>query len=171
MTVRLLTLVRHAEAGAEHGSRLRDCDRPLTERGQADAHRLGTRLAAIDFAPDRVWTSDTARALTTARVLEQSLSLEHAGLDIRSSLSLAHASVLCELLREADDEIHHLMLVGHNPGLSEVWNWLCDKSGFGLPTCGVARLKLDIRHWNQLDRGCARLIEFERPGSTISPSG
>ena len=163
MTTRFLTLVRHAEAGAEHGSRIRDCDRLLTERGRADANRLGARLGATEFEPGSIWTSDAQRALATATAIAESLSLDPKLLDVRSSLYLAHSSVLCDMVQEAADGVGHLAIVGHNPGLSEVWDWLCDKNGFGLPTCGVARLELDIRHWNQLDRGCAQLIEFYRP--------
>ena len=71
-------------------------------------------------------------------------------------------------MREADAEIQHLVVVGHNPGLSELWDWLCDKEGFGLPTCGVARLELGISRWNQLDRASAELLEFSRPDEEIS---
>lgn len=171
MTTRLLTLVRHAEAGAEHGSRIRDCDRLLTERGRADAKRLGARLAAMEFEPDSVWASDAQRALATATILAKSLALGPAVLDVRPSLYLAHSSVLCDRVREASDGVRHLAIVGHNPGLSEVWDWLCDKNGFGLPTCGVARLELEIGHWHELERGCAQLIDFQCPEPEVASSG
>ena len=168
MTRRLLTLVRHAEAGSEHGSRIRDCNRPLTTRGRQDANRLGVRFSSLDIAPDSIWTSDAERALTTTQILLAASAIPPGRLEIRSGLYLAHMSTLCDLIREADAEIQHLVVVGHNPGLSELWDWLCDKEGFGLPTCGVARLELGISRWNQLDRASAELLEFSRPDEEIS---
>jgi phosphohistidine phosphatase len=164
MSKRLLTLIRHAEAGSEHGSRIRDCDRPLTEQGRKDAMGLGARLADLAFEPDGVWTSDAERALSTTRILADSMALGPADLDIRSGLYLAHMSTLRDSIREADADIQHLVVVGHNPGLSELWDWLCDKHGFGLPTCGIAHLQLKISRWSQLERGCGDLIEVGGPG-------
>ena len=164
MTKRFLTLVRHAEAGSEHGSRIRDCDRPLTERGRSDAIGLGAFRADLDFHPDGVWTSDAERALATATILSESMALVPGALDVRSSLYLAHLSTLRELIREADADIHELMIVGHNPGLSELWDWLCDKHGFGLSTCGVARLELKISRWSQLERGSGVLMDLSELG-------
>jgi phosphohistidine phosphatase len=169
MGKRILTLIRHAEATSAHGSRIRDCDRPLSERGRRDALQLGTRLAGTDFAPDRVWCSDAERALVSAKILSQVLSFPAGFLEPRPSLYLAHSATLREIISEADPEIHSLALVGHNPGLSELVDWLCDKNGFGLPTCGIARLELAIRDWSQLEEGCGDLVEFGRPEPDLAP--
>ena len=163
MTNRRLTLIRHAEAGSEHGSRIRDYNRPLTVRGRQDASRLGGHFAVLGIEPGRVWTSDAERALTTSQILAAAMELPPGRLEIRSGLYLAHMDTLRDFIREADADIPHLAVVGHNPGLSELWNWLCDKEGFGLPTCGWAQLELGISRWTQLDRGCAELLEFDVP--------
>ncbi len=160
MQKRLLTLIRHAEAGSAHGSRIRDCDRPLTERGREEARQLGARLAGIDFVPDLIWCSDAERAVVSAKILSSALSLPGGSVEVRPGLYLAHTTALCEMLAEIDPEIRSLVVVGHNPGLSELVDWLCDKNGFGLATCGMARLELTIRDWSQLDEGCADLVEF-----------
>lgn len=163
MNERFLTLIRHAEAGAEHGSRTPDIDRPLTERGRGDATRLGAHLAQLGLEPDVLWTSDALRAMATADILAGSLSLPNSALCVRGDLYLAHTSTLCDAIREVGPETKHLAVVGHNPGLAELWDWACDKNGFGLPTCGIARLRIEIERWGQLERGSAELIEFDRP--------
>lgn len=163
MDKRILTLIRHAEAGSAHGSRIRDCDRPLTERGRKDARQLGARLTGIDFAADRIWCSDAERAVVSAKILSNAMKLPAEFLELRPSLYLAHTSALGEMIAEAHPEIRSLVVVGHNPGLSELVDWLCDKNGFGLSTCGIARLELAIRDWRQLEEGCGDLVEFARP--------
>jgi len=160
MQKRVLTLIRHAEAGSAHGSRIRDCDRPLTERGRKEARELGLRLAGMGFMPDRIWCSDAERAEVSARILSSELSLSGQSIELRPSLYLAHTTAISEMIAAADSEIHSLVVVGHNPGLSELVDWLCEKNGFALATCGMARLELAIRDWGQLDEGCAERVEF-----------
>ena len=163
MTGRVLTLIRHAEAGAPHGSRIADHNRPLTKRGREDARRLGSRLEAEGFLPDSIWTSDAERAETTARLVQKGVGLPDALVVVRASLYLAHLETLADLIRAADDDIYQLAVVGHNPGLTELWEWLSGKPGLGLPTCGIVRLELGIACWSELQRESASLLDFGRP--------
>ena len=63
----VVSLARHGEtewaAAGRHTGRT---DIPLTARGEADAHRLGARLAGRAFA--RVWTSPAERARRTCEL-------------------------------------------------------------------------------------------------------
>jgi probable phosphoglycerate mutase len=62
-----LWLVRHGESLANTGGRLSGwSDVPLSERGEDQARALGPLLEDREF--DGVWSSDLARALTTARL-------------------------------------------------------------------------------------------------------
>ena len=98
MQKRILTLIRHAEAGSAHGSRIRDCDRPLTERGRKEARELGLRLAGMGFMPDRIWCSDAERAEVSARILSSELSLSGQSIELRPSLYLAHTTAISEMI-------------------------------------------------------------------------
>ena len=60
-----LYLVRHGEQqDAEHGI----ADGPLSERGRAQAHALGARLARVPF--DAAYTSPLERAAETAAIID-----------------------------------------------------------------------------------------------------
>jgi probable phosphoglycerate mutase len=62
-----LWMVRHGESLANTGGKLSGwSDVPLSERGEEQALALKPLLEGRDF--DRVWSSDLARALTTARL-------------------------------------------------------------------------------------------------------
>jgi phosphohistidine phosphatase len=169
MKTRMLTLIRHAEAGSLHGSRIADHNRPLTERGRKDARQLATRLQAAGFLPDSMWTSDAERAETTARLIQAGIGLSDAAVAVRAGLYLAHTKTLVDLIGHAGDDISSLAVVGHNPGLSDLWDWLCDKPGLGLPTCGIVCLELGISRWSDLHQGCANLRDFGTPALTFAP--
>jgi phosphohistidine phosphatase len=115
-----------------------------------------------------MWTSDAERAETTARLIQAGIGLSDSAVAVRPGLYLAHTKTLVDLIGNADDDFSALAVVGHNPGLSELWDWLCDKPGCGLPTCGIVSLELAISRWSDLQPGCANLRDFTRPELTFS---
>jgi phosphohistidine phosphatase len=112
-------LVRHAHAEWP-AYRGRDFDRPLTERGLADAHATGQAISAAGLAPRRIVASAARRTEQTARVLMEQLQLSSTALQLLDSLYNADAPTLQAALQP---ELHDgvlVLLVAHNPGISEL---------------------------------------------------
>ena len=63
MSERTLVILRHAKA--ERPAELADADRPLTQRGHADAAAAGAWLAARGYRPDLVLCSPAKRTRQT----------------------------------------------------------------------------------------------------------
>jgi phosphohistidine phosphatase len=118
--VRRITLVRHghAAAHAEGG----DFMRPLDNRGQREVARTAAAIFARVGAPSMILASPAVRTTQTATLLGKQLSAPAATLPIVFERSLYHAdwSHLLEVLQASDDATPHLLLVGHNPGISEL---------------------------------------------------
>lgn len=67
MALPLVYLIRHGEtAWAAAGRHTGRTDIPLTEKGEADARRVGARLKSATFA--RIWTSPAIRARRTCEL-------------------------------------------------------------------------------------------------------
>jgi phosphohistidine phosphatase len=64
-----LFILRHAHAGDPLTWQGRDEDRPLSEKGERQADRLGTFLASVRFAPGLFITSPKVRAARTAEIV------------------------------------------------------------------------------------------------------
>jgi len=122
VTERRLTLLRHgnASAGAVGG----DFHRPLDARGRQEVAAAAMTIA--DFQrPDLIVASNALRTLETARMLAAALDYPVASITLESQLYLADCDTLQSRLLELSDEYHHVVLVGHNPGLSELAHeWL-----------------------------------------------
>src|SRR5829696_6179850 len=71
----LLHLLRHAHAGDPEGWDGPDAARPLSEKGRAQAERLGSFLADIGFRTDAVITSPKVRAAQTAEIVASQLGV------------------------------------------------------------------------------------------------
>jgi phosphohistidine phosphatase len=113
-------LVRHAHAEWP-GYDGRDFDRPLTARGQSDAHAAGQAMRAAGHCPAVVVASPARRTRQTAEILCGELGLAAGALSLVDALYNAPGSTLRAQLRlSAADAGGPVMLVAHNPGISEL---------------------------------------------------
>lgn len=123
-------LVRHAHADWPdyHGS---DFDRPLTPRGEADAAATAQAIHAAGNLPALLLASPALRTRQTATIIAARLGLDEAGIVLLDSLYNASAEILeAELCRTMPDNGGTVMLVAHNPGISELARRLGRDSSF-----------------------------------------
>lgn len=142
MTVRTLVLLRHAKAERPPG--VPDADRPLSPRGHADAHAAGAWLKAR-HQPDLVLCSPSKRTRQTWQAVASALGVTPT-VRYERRLYPGDADELLSLVREVGDPVGTVLLIGHNPGLSDLAYEL-DPHGpldsDGLRTCGIAVHTLD----------------------------
>ena len=157
-----LTLVRHAKSSWEE-SGLADFERPLGKRGKKDAPVMGERLAARGDPPDLVVSSPAKRARKTAKLIARELDLPDEGLTWKEEIYLAETDMLLKVVRGLDDRFGHVMLVGHNPGLTELGNLLGDCGIENIPTCGVLCLDFDAESWKTVGPDSGTLVFYDTP--------
>jgi len=123
-------ILRHAKAGAHTTN---DHDRPLTEVGRHQARMLGQWFREQNTDFDSVITSSALRTVETVENLGLSL-----GYTIEPKLYSAPARVIESVIREIGLETGTLLVVGHNPGVSD----LVMAAGFhgSMNTCSVVEL-------------------------------
>jgi len=160
--MKTLLVLRHAKSSWNE-SGLADHDRPLNERGERDAPRVGKRLRQQRLAPDLIISSDAVRARMTAEAVAEAAG--HAG-PIRFEPLLYHAApddILVVLRAAPEPNAHTVMIVGHNPGLEALVAQLTGESQ-DLPTAALAQINLPIDQWRDLD-GSTRgtLVNVWRP--------
>jgi phosphohistidine phosphatase len=163
--VRRLTLVRHAKSDWSLPGQ-NDWDRPLNRRGQRDAPEMARRLRSRRLKPDRILSSPAVRALTTASVMARELKVPASHVAQDERLYLASPADLLAVIRELGADAKHLMVFGHNPGMTECANRLSAGDRIdNLPTCGVFTAIFEIADWSTLDWGSGLEAEFDYPKS------
>jgi phosphohistidine phosphatase len=161
--MRRLTLVRHAKSDWSLPGQ-QDWDRPLNKRGQRDAPEMARRLRSRRLRPDLVLTSPAVRAITTATIMARELKLDAARIAQDERLYLASAPDMLEVVRELGGDAIHLMVFGHNPGITEFANRLSAGDHIdNLPTCGVFTATFDVKSWDALGWGGGEDAEFDYP--------
>jgi len=106
----MIWLLRHADAEDPDGRP--DAERPLTEKGRAQASAAGAALAALGVPLDACLASPRVRARDTALLACESLAL-----DVQIAPELAGGRFDPERVAAGFGE--HVLLVAHNPDVAQ----------------------------------------------------
>lgn len=154
-----LWIVRHAKALAAQPGEA-DHGRALSERGMADARRAAAFLAP--YFPAATAVSDALRTRETAECIVPPAVFDT--LDIRPAGYHAAARVWLDWMSTWDDVHARGLIVGHNPGTSDLVE-LLSGARVELPTCGIAEIELPIDSWLDAAPGRGKLRLLWTPAS------
>jgi phosphohistidine phosphatase len=161
--VKRLTVVRHAKSDWSLPDQ-NDWDRTLSPRGQRDAPEMARRLRHRKLRPDQIVSSPAVRAISTAMILARELKVPASSVLQDERLYLASPDVMLTIAHETDSGVDHLMLFGHNPGMTEFANLLSSGDQIdNLPTCGYFTAQFKISEWRDLAFHTGLMSEFDYP--------
>jgi phosphohistidine phosphatase len=132
-----LYLLRHAHAGDPLAWDGPDDDRPLSDKGEKQADRLGRFLVGVGFRPDAIITSPKARAAQTAEIVGRHLGVP-VSVDERLGGQLG-IDGLEGVLHDAGDP-ERPVIVGHDPDFTELVDILCGASSVPMRKGAMARI-------------------------------
>jgi phosphohistidine phosphatase len=160
--MKTLVIIRHAESSWDCGN-MGDFDRPLNEKGVADAGRMGRHLKEKGLMLDGMFSSAANRARSTAAILCREMKIDPTLLREDERLYHADSNHLQSILRELPPEWNTVAIVGHNPTVSECTASLCGASCEAFPTCGVWVLSIPLDSWTRIRPGIASVNDTFSP--------
>ncbi len=161
--MKALYLLRHAKSSWDNTG-LSDKERPLNQRGLANAPEMGERFAARGESLERVISSPARRAHTTARLFAEACGYPDDGIVIEPDLYFSGSGSIEDLVLRQDDGIRSLMLVFHNPDITYFANSIdIDVRIDNVPTCGLLRFNCDIAQWRDWTRDRCEFDYFDYP--------
>ncbi|MEX2496802.1 MAG: histidine phosphatase family protein [Woeseia sp.] len=163
--MKTLTILRHAKSSWSANG-LADRDRPLNPRGERDAPQMGNRIHQAGIRPSLIMSSPAVRAWTTAKIVAKEISYPIEFLHREDELYLAGTDRLLDLVARQDKAFNSIMIIGHNPGLTNFANYLVPEITDNLPTCGIIAFNIDIDDWNLRDRKNTELLLLDYPKKT-----
>lgn len=141
--MRQLILTRHAKS--DWGDPLLpDHDRSLNARGLRNAPKMARRLAEDGVSVDRILSSTALRARTTAEIFAAQFGLD---VELDEELYLGAAPTL--LRKAATSDARSVMVIAHDPGISELASLLSHDGIDRMPTCAVARFVWSVDSWSE----------------------
>jgi len=159
--MKTLYLVRHAKSSWKDVS-LDDFDRPLNKRGKRDAPFMAELFAKMKEKPELIISSPALRAYTTAKIFAETLKMS-SGVIKEPGLYLADRNTITEIIKKTDPGIKSLMVFAHNPGITDVSDFLSGTEIQNIPTTGIVKLKLLVDSWDETGLHSCKLQWFEYP--------
>lgn len=167
--MRHLLIMRHAKSDWDTGA-LSDLDRPLSKRGKRDAPRMGCWLLENRLIPDWIVSSPALRAKETVLEVCKALGIKQGEIHWERAIYEAELKSLLGVLERCPGDRKLTLLVGHNPGLEELLQYLTEGAAAvsmrekRMPTAAIAHLELPDE-WRGLKRGSGKLNTLMRPKS------
>ena len=125
-----LYILRHGIAVEPGTPGIPDDERPLTSKGRRRMRRIARGLCRLELRIDRIVTSPMPRARATAEIIAEELDAEDLVETADVLRAGSDAQAIQNWLRERTEE--RLMIVGHNPGLTDLITLLILGGGAGL---------------------------------------
>ena len=161
-----LYLLRHGDAAdADPARGITDELRPLTPTGVREIEAVAEGLRRMGVSFDALFTSPLRRAVETAAIVARVLGVPHAVRETRTLRPGCDLDTAAELLMEAAPA-ERVLIVGHNPDLSEIAADLAGKHvNLSLEKGGLARVDLH----GEAKRNRGRLVWLLTPEVFAGP--
>ncbi|WP_044201695.1 histidine phosphatase family protein [Flammeovirga sp. OC4] len=155
-----LILMRHGKSSWKNPI-ISDFDRPLNSRGKNDIVKISEILFEKSIKPELIISSPAKRTKVTAEKVAETLSKK---LHFEKDFYEAFYDEILEIINDFDDHIQDIMLVIHNPAITDLRNhFLPDDYLENIPTSGVVAIEFEnANSWKNLGKGKELFYEYPK---------
>lgn len=157
-----LYIVRHAKSSWKDES-LTDFNRPLKGRGILNALEIAEQLKADWHIPEEIYVSAAKRTLETATIFTQVFNQKQTTLHVMSDLYECNGAEVKELVCNLPNKLQSVMVIGHEPSLSQFFKEFVEFKHEKFVTSGVVCLDFDTKNWSGINRQNAQLLFYNFP--------
>ncbi len=150
--MKTLYIARHAKSSWDD-LRVSDHDRGLLPVGKKRTKKVARWLKEHNIFPDRIISSTAVRAYKTACLLAQGIGFPEEKTEKEAAFYNADTEDVFAVLYGLPDTANKVMVVGHNPGFTDLVNLFLDwvHQIDNLPTSGVAAIRFETDKWEEID--------------------
>ena len=157
-----LFLMRHAVAASAE-SRQDDKNRDLTQAGVKDSLHMGAWFVRQKARWDLMVSSSALRAEQTANLVAEGMKIEHPRVLVEDVLYDASVRQLLEYVNNIEDAYHSVLIVGHNPALSYLAEYLTKAHIGDMAPGSVAIIRFEFSSWKQVSENTGVLEKHMSP--------
>ncbi len=156
MNDKVLIIMRHGQAHEPFSSQP-DITRELTSKGQSDCYKAGQFIAQSGFIPQRILCSSATRTVSTAEIVASQIGYDKEAIIVEQMLYQASLGTLITFIHELPNSCHVAMIIGHNPTLTYLVEYLTNQSIIMQPA-SCCFLRFAIANWNLVSKGTASVL-------------
>lgn len=160
--MKTLYLFRHGDARTDADS---DYNRELTDEGIAQTTLMADYLKTEGVVIDLIISSGAPRAMITAETIAEKISYPVNKIEIDDIIYDAKiGDELFPLIHKISEHILSLMIVGHNPVLSDLATSLVNHGRkIDMSKSSIVKIDLDSTQWKDVNHGRGGFAFYKKP--------
>ena len=155
-----LIIVRHCKSSWADLS-LSDFDRPLNKRGNIDGELMSNYLREKEKKIDKLILSTSKRTRLTSKYFTEKIHFD--SISYLDELYHASYSDIINIISKVENNFNSVMVIGHNPGLTELINQYTIMNIYNLPTTGVVKVEFKVDKWERITENKGIIIYKKFP--------
>lgn len=144
-----LIILRHSKSSWDYN--VDDINRPLSESGIHKIEKIAEESKTIFKNTEIIFSSNANRALHTSIILIDKLKLSLNNLIISNNLYTFSFNDILKFILEIDDKVSRVVIVGHNPALTDIANYFSENKILNLPTSRWVKLIFNKDNWSTIN--------------------
>lgn len=124
---------------------------------------MAESIKAHKVKPAVILTSPAKRALDTAMIIAKTLGVDDQRLIVDDRIYEAGVEELLAIIQAMDNHYQTVIVIGHNPGLTLLANYLADDHVINLPTCGTYCVDFDTDDWANITKIEGKTLFVDSP--------
>jgi phosphohistidine phosphatase len=154
--MKTLYIVRHAKSSWDFPE-LPDVERPIIEKGIYKTKKIVNELNNRNIKVDLIISSHAKRALETAKIIATGIFYPVEKIEISKNIYQMDYDDIFDVIFSVSDEVHSLLIVGHNPTFSQFANYFLDEKIDLLPTSGVVSVNFETKKWTEIKKASHKI--------------
>jgi phosphohistidine phosphatase len=159
--IKTLLILRHAHSNIKQPGQT-DKQRELSKEGVRDAIKIGSFIKKLAVGIDVIVSSTANRTMRTATIVADGVGYDPATLVEEDEMYNASIRSLLALVNKLDEGYDTVLLVGHNPHLSFLAEFLCASEIAEMPPGGLVVLHF-AASWPNVVKSSGELVHFIQP--------
>lgn len=155
-----IIFLRHGKA-AQPLVGQRDFERPLVEKGIDEVQNIAERLIKRNLNIDMIFSSPARRTQQTAQIVSE--KIKSATIEYNSDIYESSINTMIQLIHKLPINKDHILIVGHNPCLTEIMSKISNSYIDNLPTSGIYQLSFETKTWDNIGEVKGKLDWIDYP--------
>jgi len=152
--------MRHAKSDWSNAGQT-DHQRTLNARGRKDTPHIAQKIKDFGILPDLILVSDAERTRETWQILSE--VLRSTPTRFSHDLYLASAKQIIQTIVAVDPLIDTVLIIAHNPGITDVFYSLAGVQIDNVPTAGAGCIHFDTDNFKNVLEVTSELEYFYYP--------
>ncbi len=148
--MKTISFVRHAKASSDAKYK-RDFDREINERGIEKTNFLTQIIKLKQIKPELIICSPSIRTTQTAQLIIQTLNWTKTQIIYDELLYSGNYQNYLNAIYSIDDQINSVMIIGHNPSISEAAFELYNKAEI-MKTSQICHFEIETKKWSEISK-------------------